>query len=279
MGLRVHHLNCGTMCPRGRRVVNGDGGLLAAGRMVCHCLLIETDQGLVLIDSGLGLADVNRPAATLSLGFRLLVRPRLHAEETAIRQVERLGYRPEDVRHIVLTHLDVDHAGGIRDFPWATVHVHAREYERAMLGATANERQRYRSQQWVHGPDWATYTEVGESWFGFNAVRELSGLPPQILLVPLAGHTLGHAGVAVDTGSTWLLHAGDAYMFYGEVEPEPRATPGLSLFQNLLQVDPDARRRNLVRLRDLRAAHGDEVEIFSAHDHLELARYAQAPTH
>jgi glyoxylase-like metal-dependent hydrolase (beta-lactamase superfamily II) len=32
------------------------------------------------------------------------------------RQVERLGYRREDVRHIVLTHLDMDHAGGLRVF-------------------------------------------------------------------------------------------------------------------------------------------------------------------
>ncbi|WP_034271762.1 MBL fold metallo-hydrolase [Haloechinothrix halophila] len=277
-GLRVHHLNCGTMHPRGRRLINGDGGLLAPGLMVCHCLLVETEQGLVLIDSGYGLADIEDPARTLSRSFRMLTRPRLDPEETALRQVERLGYRPEDVRHIVLTHLDVDHAGGLRDFPWATVHVHAREYDRAMRGPTLNERLRYRSGQWTHGPDWATYAATGEPWFGFDAVRELSGLPPEILLVPLPGHTHGHTGVAVDTGARWLLHAGDAYMFRDETDPaHPHATPGLALFQSALQVDRQARHRNQARLRDLRAAHGAEVEVFSAHDHVELARYIEAP--
>jgi glyoxylase-like metal-dependent hydrolase (beta-lactamase superfamily II) len=51
---------------------------------------------------------------------------------------------------------------------------------------------------------------------GFEAVRDLDGLPPEILLVPLAGHTWGHSAVAIDTGDGWLLHAGDAYFFRGE---------------------------------------------------------------
>ena len=42
-----------------------------------------------------------------------------------------LGFSPDDVRHIVLTHLDFDHAGGIEDFPNARVHVLAREREAA----------------------------------------------------------------------------------------------------------------------------------------------------
>ena len=45
--MRVHHLNTGTMCPIGRRLVNGTGSIFQRARMVCHCLLIETDDGLV----------------------------------------------------------------------------------------------------------------------------------------------------------------------------------------------------------------------------------------
>lgn len=40
------------MCPRGRRLINGDGGYLAHARLCCHVLLIETNAGLVLVDTG-----------------------------------------------------------------------------------------------------------------------------------------------------------------------------------------------------------------------------------
>jgi glyoxylase-like metal-dependent hydrolase (beta-lactamase superfamily II) len=276
--VRVHHLNCGTLRPVSRRLVNGDGGLLEPGVMVCHCLLIETDRGLVLVDSGLGLADVRDPVGSLGARFVRLTRPLLDPDETAVRQVARLGYRPEDVRHIVVTHLDLDHAGGLADFPRATVHVHARERDAALSRSTAGERRRYRPHHWAHGPTWATYSGTdGDAWFGFDAVRQLAGLPPEILLIPLAGHTRGHCAVAVDTGAGWLLHAGDAYFFHDETDPtRPRCTPGLRAFQALVQIDGPARRANQARLRELRAAHDDSVGIFSAHDHVELARYGRA---
>jgi glyoxylase-like metal-dependent hydrolase (beta-lactamase superfamily II) len=266
------------MRPPSRRLVNGVGGLFEAAVMVCHCLLIETDHGLVLVDSGLGLADIRDPIGSLGARFVRLTRPRLDPDETAVRQVTRLGYQPADVRHIVLTHLDLDHAGGISDFPWATVHVHAPEHDAAMRRRTHSERLRYRPNHWAHAPTWATYnSNDGETWFGFNAVRHLDRLPPQILLIPLAGHTRGHTGVAVDTGTGWLLHAGDAYFFHNETDPvRPRSTPFLRLFQNLVQINGPARRTNQARLRDLRTAHDDRVDIFCAHDQTELTRHAPA---
>ena len=48
--MRVHHLNCGTMCPMSARLINGTGSYFERGRLVCHCLLIETNDGLVLVD-------------------------------------------------------------------------------------------------------------------------------------------------------------------------------------------------------------------------------------
>jgi glyoxylase-like metal-dependent hydrolase (beta-lactamase superfamily II) len=46
-----------------------------------------------------------------------------HEEDTTVRQVEKLGFRTKDVTHVVLTHCDPDHAGGLADFPHADVHV------------------------------------------------------------------------------------------------------------------------------------------------------------
>lgn len=52
--MTVHPLNCGSLCPRGRRLINGEGGLLEKGHTVCHCLAIESGDGLVLVDTGFG---------------------------------------------------------------------------------------------------------------------------------------------------------------------------------------------------------------------------------
>ncbi len=199
----------------------------------------------------------------------------LDAEETAARQIASLGYSIDDVRHILPTHLDCDHAGGLADFPKATVHLYAAEYRAAMKPSTRKEKTRYRQAQWAHGPEWVTYADTGESWFGFDAVRELNGLPQEILMIPLAGHTVGHAAIAVNTGEKWLLHAGDGYFFRDEVNPErPRVTPILKQFQSIVEQDHATRVGNQRRLRELMRDHRAEVEIFSAHDAMELHRYS-----
>jgi glyoxylase-like metal-dependent hydrolase (beta-lactamase superfamily II) len=268
----VHHLNCATMCPTSARLVNGRGGYLERGEMVCHCLLVETAQGLALVDTGLGLADLAAPRTNLGSSFLFFVAPKLDPEETAVRQVVRLGYRAEDVRHVIVTHLDVDHAGGLPDFPKARVHVYASEHAAAMQRSTLVERERYRPVQWEHGPQWVLHQEAGERWFGFACVREV--IPgADLLLVPLFGHTRGHVGVAVKTPDTWLLHAGDAYFFHGELEKTPRCTPALAAFQRLIAMDNSARIENQGRLRELNEAHAGEVTIFSAHDPVELAHF------
>lgn len=270
--MRVHHLNCASFCPLGGRLIDGSGRVLREAQLVTHTLLIETDAGLVLVDSGLGLQDLTHPQERLGDLYRGILRPRLDPAETAARQVEWLGFRREDVRHVVLTHLDADHAGGLPDFPGATVHVHGAELYAATIRATALERKRYRPVHWAHGPRWRTYDLHGERWFGFEAVRQLEGLPPEILLVPLPGHTRGHCGVAVQDERGWLLHAGDAYFFHGQVhEAQVRCPPALRLFERVMQVDPVARAHNLRRLRALVRAHAGEIRVFSAHDARELA--------
>ncbi|HEX8375270.1 MAG TPA: MBL fold metallo-hydrolase [Geminicoccaceae bacterium] len=276
--MRIHHLSCGTMCPVGGSLFYGPRQSPDLRRLVCHCLLIETDaHGLVLVDTGLGLRDVREPRTRLSPFFLYANNIKLREEETAVRQVERLGFKAADVRHIVLTHLDFDHAGGIEDFPGAAVHVLAAE-----LDAARNRRQgfiarnRYRPRQWDGNVAWRPreIAADGEPWFGFDAVRGLDGLPPEILLVPLVGHTWGHAGVAVSGPGGWLLHAGDAYFYQDELnDTAPSAPPGVRGYQSMMEVDRAARLRNQGRLRGLARDHGGEVRILCGHDAAEFAAF------
>lgn len=277
--MRVHHLNCISTCPLGGALMDGHTRGLR-GRLACHCLLVEAGDTLVLVDTGFGLRDVARPAARLSRFFLALLAPEFREELTAIRQIERLGFEPRDVRHIVLTHLDFDHAGGLDDFPWAAVHLLAVERDSAMAQRTLLDRMRYRPQQWSTRGNWRVCgTDAGgERWFGFDCVRDLAGVPPEILLVPLPGHTLGHAAVAVRRSADWLLQAGDAYFYHAEMDLErPRCTPGLRFYQWMMEKDRGARLANQRRLRELKRAYGSEVHVTSSHDVAEFERLAHRP--
>ncbi|MGQ4616893.1 MBL fold metallo-hydrolase [Nocardia sp. R7R-8] len=268
----VRHLDCATMCPAGGRALLGSGGLLTGG-LVGHCLLVESDDGLVLVDTGFGMADV-LDRGRLGFATSRLLRPRLRPERTALHQIRGLGYRREDVRHIVLTHLDLDHAGGLSDFPDATVHVFADELDAATQRPTLGAKLRYRPRQWEHAPRWLAHETGADTWFGFTAVPVLE----DIMLIPLVGHTRGHSGVAVRQSDGWLLHCGDAYFHHRQLAAGKARPPvGLGVFEVLASTLGRERVANLQRLRTLHADHGDRVRMFCAHDPHELDRFAAVP--
>ncbi|WFE27850.1 MBL fold metallo-hydrolase [Solwaraspora sp. WMMD791] len=256
--MKVHHLNCGTM-------------RLPAAPLVCHVLLVETDNGLVLVDTGHGLDDISSPGRRIGPA-RWVVRPVLDPDETAARQVERLGLRRDDVRHIVVTHFDADHIGGLSDFPHATVHTTADEVLGALTPPTSRERRRFRPAQWAYGPRIVEHGATGEPWRGFAAAKPLDEIAPGIVLIPLPGHTRGHACVAVDTGDRWLLHAGDAFYHPGSIDGHGGVPFALRALETLIAYDRVRVRDNHARLADLRSRADPDLTIFSAHDPVAFAQ-------
>ncbi len=249
------------------------------GHLTNHCLLLETEHELILIDTGLGLKDVENSHSRLSGFFLSLLSPDFRKEMTAFQQIQRMGFSPKDVRHIILTQLDFDHAGGLDDFPWARVHLMHAERDSAFLQQTWVDRQRYRPQQWGTKANWSVYRPgEGGCWFGFGRVQQLENISLDIAMIPLIGHTLGHAGVAVKTSDKWLLHAGDAYFFRHEIDMEKsRCTQGLNVYQRMMEKDRQSRLWNQQRLRELRRDYSDQVEIFCAHDLEEFEKISGRP--
>ncbi len=196
---------------------------LGSGVLVCHVLLVEADNGLVLIDTGFGTKDCDDPGQRVGPSRRI-IRPVLDREEAAVNQVQRLGFHRDDVRHIVITHFDGDHIC-ISDFPDAQIHVTATEAFGAMRAPSRGERIRFRPVLWAHGPTMVEHTADGDKWREFAAAKALDEVSPGIVLISLPGHTRGHACVAVDTGHRWVLQCGDAFYLRGSIDgtsPIPR---------------------------------------------------------
>lgn len=242
----IHHVNCGFLHkPPGPRVV-------------CHCLLLEDRSGLALVDTGIGLLDVGNPAGRLGQHLIDMAGFQFNEADTAVRQIEKIGFRPADVKHVVLTHGDPDHTGGLADFPHAEVHIAAEEHASIEAG-----RWRYLPVQFSHGPRWRLSQKSSRSWYGLEARPVALGFESEVLLVPLFGHTLGHCGVAVRQGNRWLLHAGDAYYLRVELTTDDHLVSALAA----QRADDDARRRvSLARIRRLHRNHPGEIALFGYHD-------------
>lgn len=178
------------------------------------CLLIESDQGLVLVDTGLGLDDYAHPSRMTRM-FRIITSMPFDVSEAAVNRIRALGFDPADVKHIVLTHMHFDHISGLPDFPHAKVHVHKREYDAFI----AEKKFRWTDAAYIpryiaHKPEFALYEKIDSKWYDFDAIR----LPfaPEMFFIPLFGHSAGHCGVAIKTKTGWFLHAGDSSAVYND---------------------------------------------------------------
>ena len=259
--MKIHHLNCGTLNPQFPRA-----------KTIVYCLLVETNKGLILVDSGMGCQDYTNPSRRMRFFIYASGVPR-KMEETAAYQVEALGYRLSDVRHIVLTHLHLDHAGGMRDFPEAKVHIYQKEFVAGMKPRSLMEIA-YDPSHWSHGPDWELHGDEEIDWYGFESLPIIEGLVPDIRLVPLPGHTRGHCGVVIATEYGWLFQCGDAASpFHPDSDLH-----GIDQSKHAIAVLPSwfvcrVIGRHVPRIRELLQKHGDEIEAISSHDLYSFQKY------
>ncbi len=213
-------------------------------RIGAVCLVAETNRGLLLVDTGLGLHDYNHPTLMMA-GFMRVMHAARNPDLAVVRQLTRLGYQPGDVKDIVLTHLHPDHAGGLPDFPGAQVHLLRREYEACLHPRKLLEIP-YDKADFAHTPIWCLHDIQGERWYDFEAVL-LPGIEPEIWLVPLPGHTSGHCGVALKTDDGWVFQCGDCvpanlqFNFLSVLLYRPTIGPHVPRLKSFAEAHPEVR--------------------------------------
>jgi N-acyl homoserine lactone hydrolase len=172
-----------------------------------YVYVIEHEQGLVLFDTGLDRASLTDPGyygtGLVRRIYTRMARFAIGPEQTLTEQLRRIGYEPQQVRTVVLSHLHQDHIGGLAAVSGAEIVVDAREW--AQLDARfPTTKGLLRSHIELPGLRWTTVTPApvdDESIAPFTAAHDLFG-DGSLLLLPTPGHTPGSLSL--------LPHAGHA---------------------------------------------------------------------
>ena len=245
--MKLYIMNCGQM-------ITPDGNILAAFnteqlRLVIPVpayLIEHPTEGLVLIDCGF---DYNHLPDEMKYGIAASPLQRL------TRQIERLGYRSEDVRHVVISHLHFDHAGQMRDFPKATFHMRESEWSMAIPPSRGDyipaDYMAARAFRFDYIPENTDYDLFGDG---------------TILCLDTKGHSPGHTSflIALPHTGNVLLTVDAAHM--------PQYFETDRYYQDAWDVD--AAHAAVEKLKKL--AQKADVLLFG-HDPASLAKVKQAP--
>ncbi len=174
-----------------------------------NVFLVEHPAGLCLVDAGQTAEAAGPGYFDRWYPFFRLSRFELTTADEAATQLQAAGHAVADVRWVVCTHLHTDHVGGLAPFAQASVVVPRMEWDRAQgLGGRLRG---YLPQRWpAHlAPKVVDFT--GPPIGPFPASHDIAG-DGALQLVPLPGHTPGHAALLVRFGAGqrgWLC-VGDA---------------------------------------------------------------------
>lgn len=214
--MRIHAIQTGTVAIKTKQVNGqGSGALRLLNTMLDHtwteplpiyAWVIEHPEGLIVIDTG-ETARATKPGYfpwwhPYYKSVREWVRP----EEEIGPQLRALGFPPDDVRWVLLTHFHTDHAGGLYHFPKSQILVSQDEYQAAR--GLQGQLKGYLPQHW---PRWFAPTLLDFAPRPFESFTRSYPLTKagDVHLVATPGHSVGHYSVVVQEDEHALFFAGD----------------------------------------------------------------------
>ncbi|MBQ7210671.1 MAG: MBL fold metallo-hydrolase [Paludibacteraceae bacterium] len=184
--------------------------------------LIDTGNEVILVDTGLPAGTPEEVPTEQSLAYT--------GKDICsyMEAFAELGYKPEQVTKILLTHRHSDHSGELSSFPNAQIYVDAEELNAAELQGISNIVP-------VHFTDGAYYN-----------FPESQKICDGVYFIRAKGHTNGNSLVIAEIEGLF-------YMFEGDITYVDEA-----LYENKLSVvfdDPEAARLTLNNVRKFVANH------------------------
>jgi glyoxylase-like metal-dependent hydrolase (beta-lactamase superfamily II) len=213
--MRVHAIQTGRVRVKASQVVGRGHGVARrlapildaewADWLPTFAFAIEHRDGVALIDAGANAGCMRLPC--WHPYFRRAVQFDIEPEQEVGPQLRALGIAPNDVRLIVLTHLHIDHDGGLAPFSQARMLVSAGE--RAAASGMRGRLAGYLPQRWPSHFDPEPLVFVDDPYGPFARSRRLTA-DGALVALPTPGHTPDHVSVALDDGEQRIVFVGDA---------------------------------------------------------------------
>ncbi len=166
---------------------------------------IEHRDGVILVDTGASAASKRLPR--WHPYFRLSVRFDIEPEQEAGPQLRAIGIGAADVKRIVLTHLHIDHDGGLAAFRKSEILLSPGEL--AAASGLAGRLRGYLPNRWPNAFDPKPFVLDGGPYGPFQRSRRLT-TDGAIVAVATPGHTPDHLSVIVEDDEMAIVIAGDA---------------------------------------------------------------------
>jgi glyoxylase-like metal-dependent hydrolase (beta-lactamase superfamily II) len=170
-----------------------------------YAWVVDHPEGLIVVDTGQATHLVDS-ARSLHPYMRWEVRFRVEPDEELGPQLRAMGIAPRDVRRVVLTHLHIDHDGGLAHLPHSEILVSGGELRSA--SGWMGRMRGYLPNRWPSWFDPVLLDLAPEPYGPFATSRRLTAAG-DVIAVGTPGHTADHFSVLVeDRGITYVL-AGD----------------------------------------------------------------------